>query len=46
MDEREFLEERRRDDAWTFNKLAVLAVVTLGISLGIIYALASAAAPY
>src|SRR5690606_8471461 len=31
MEDLEFQEERRRDDAWNFNKLAVLAVVTLGV---------------
>lgn len=46
MEEREFLEERRRDDAWNFNKLAVLAVVTLGAAISIIYTLASRAAPF
>lgn len=46
MDELEFQEERRRDDAWTFNKLAVLAVVTLGGAISVIYFLASQAAPY
>ncbi|HLV60376.1 MAG TPA: hypothetical protein VKY51_03140 [Fredinandcohnia sp.] len=46
MEEREFVEERRRDDAWTFSKLAVLAVVTLGAAISIIYTLASRSAPY
>jgi hypothetical protein len=46
MEDLEFQEERRRDDAWNFNKLAVLAIVTLGVAISIIYTLASAAAPY
>lgn len=46
MKELDFQEERRRDDAWTFGKLAVLAVVTLGAAISIIYVMASAAAPY
>lgn len=46
MEELEFQEERRRDDAWNFNKLAALALVTLGGAIAIIYMFASNAAPY
>lgn len=46
MTEKEFQEERRRDDEWTFNKLAALAVGTLGLALSVIYFFASRAAPY
>ena len=46
MSDAEFKLEREADDRWTGPKLAVLIVVTLGVGLGIIYTLASQAAPY
>ncbi len=46
MTDTEFKLEREADDRWTGPKLAVLIVVTLSIGLGIIYTLASQAAPY
>jgi len=46
MNEAELKAERAADDRWTGPKLAVLIVITLGAGLGIIYTLASQAAPY
>ena len=46
MKDAQFEMERKAADAWTGPRLVVLAVVTLTIALGTIYALASVAAPY
>jgi len=46
MSDAEFEMERKEDDNWTIPKLMGLIVVTLGVGLGIIYTLASNAAPY
>lgn len=46
MNEAELKQEREADDRWTGPKLVVIAVITLGVGLGIIYSLATAAAPY
>lgn len=42
----EFEMERKNDDRWTAPKLIGLTVVTLVVCLGVIYTLASIAAPY
>ncbi|HWV37512.1 MAG TPA: hypothetical protein VN033_03440 [Vulgatibacter sp.] len=46
MNEVELKREREADDRWTGPKLLVVAVITLGVGLGIIYTIASQAAPY
>jgi len=46
MKDTEFEMERKADDAWTGPRLVVLAAITLTVALGVIYALARAAAPY
>lgn len=37
--------EREADDRWSSPRLVVLGIITLGIGLSVIYALATAAAP-
>lgn len=46
MDKAQFELERKADDAWTFPKLAVLAVVTLTVALSVIWYLGYLASPY
>ena len=45
-DETQHREERQGDDRWTGPRLVVLAFATLAVAIGIIYTLASHAAPY
>lgn len=44
--EQEFQQERQQDDKWTVGRLLVLTAVTLTVAIGIIYGIASQAAPY
>lgn len=44
--EEERRKEREADDRWTGPRLVILGIITLGIGLSVIFALASSAAPY